>query len=271
MSLFSEMYESSPAKLLPTPSAVSYGSNQGGGMGRVGPVRLSLETMARRQMWPTPQRHDATGGRGKNNLFADGHYYPHDLADAVKPEWTLSAAASPARTSVSPERAQALRASARDYGRNTPELLAKYDPYTSSWRTSQLCLDGDYQQFSETWPRSGTMRNGTAYLLPPLVRLTDETDCGSWRTPQARDGDPRGQQSPEKRMTGGHSVSLAEQVIWPTPQARDSHNRSGQAHRYEDEKRWNLQDCLASRGQSGSLNPTFVEFLMGFSRDYTET
>ena len=36
------------------------------------------------KLWPTPQAHDSMGGRGKNNLFADGHYYPHDLADAVK-------------------------------------------------------------------------------------------------------------------------------------------------------------------------------------------
>jgi hypothetical protein len=40
--------------LLPTLAAQSYGSNQGGGMGRVGPVRHSLETMARQHLWPTP-------------------------------------------------------------------------------------------------------------------------------------------------------------------------------------------------------------------------
>jgi hypothetical protein len=33
----------------PTPAAVSYGTNQGGGMGRVGPVRESLETTARKE------------------------------------------------------------------------------------------------------------------------------------------------------------------------------------------------------------------------------
>ena len=61
-----------------------------------------------------------------------------------------SAAASPARTSASPERARALAASAAAYGRSTPELLARYDPATSSWRTSQLCLDGELSVFSET-------------------------------------------------------------------------------------------------------------------------
>ena len=32
------------------------------------------------------------------------------------------------------------------------------------------------------------MRNGIAYQLPPLVRLTDETGSGSWPTPRAIDG-----------------------------------------------------------------------------------
>ena len=165
-----------------------------------------------------------------------------------------SLAGSPARISASPERPRGLRASAAAYGRNTPELLARFDPATSSWRTSQLCLDGELSEFSETWPRSGLMRSGTAYQLPPLAPLTDAIGSGSWRTPQARDGDPRGQQSPEKRMAGGHSVSLAEQVMWPTPTA-------------------NRRDGLQSHGVNvvtGSLNPTWVEWLMGFPLEWTD-
>ncbi len=40
--------------IYPTPSASSYGTNQGGAAGRTGPIRMSLATMARRNMWPTP-------------------------------------------------------------------------------------------------------------------------------------------------------------------------------------------------------------------------
>lgn len=47
---------------LPTPSANSYGSNQGGGAGRTGKVRPSLNSMAKHNMWPTPRTSDATGG-----------------------------------------------------------------------------------------------------------------------------------------------------------------------------------------------------------------
>ncbi len=47
---------------LPTPMAKSSGTNKGGGAGRVGPLRPSLETMARTGCWPTPKASD--GGRG---------------------------------------------------------------------------------------------------------------------------------------------------------------------------------------------------------------
>jgi hypothetical protein len=43
--------------LLPTPSATSYGSNQSPSDGAA--VRLSLETMARKGLWPTPRANDA--------------------------------------------------------------------------------------------------------------------------------------------------------------------------------------------------------------------
>lgn len=42
------------SSLLPTPTASSYGSNQGGALGRVGKARLSLEAMAKRGYLPTP-------------------------------------------------------------------------------------------------------------------------------------------------------------------------------------------------------------------------
>lgn len=43
----------------PTPSATSYGSNQGGSSGRTGKKRHSLESMARTGNWPTPTVRDS--------------------------------------------------------------------------------------------------------------------------------------------------------------------------------------------------------------------
>ena len=91
---------------------------------------------------------------------------------------TLFAEDFPARTSPLREKERELRASAADYGQNTPELLANYDPNTQSWRTSQHCLVEGLTEFSETWPRSGMMRNGIAYQLQPLVTPKEGTESG---------------------------------------------------------------------------------------------
>ena len=46
--------------MLPTPSASTYGSNRGGAAGRTGKDRPSLDTMARKGLWPTPAARDGT-------------------------------------------------------------------------------------------------------------------------------------------------------------------------------------------------------------------
>jgi len=44
---------------LPTPTAETYGSNKGGAAGRIGKERLSLDSMARKNLWPTPKASDS--------------------------------------------------------------------------------------------------------------------------------------------------------------------------------------------------------------------
>ena len=53
------------AVMFPTPSAQQYGTNQGG-QNPNGPVRPSLDTMARRGMWPTPTQRDHEDGSAKS-------------------------------------------------------------------------------------------------------------------------------------------------------------------------------------------------------------
>lgn len=98
-----------------------------------------------------------------------------------------SAAVSHVRISPSRARALASLERAAAYGESTPALLANYDHATSSWRTSQHSLEGGLTEFSETWPRSGMTRNGTAYQLEPLVPHTFVTDSGLRPTPCASD------------------------------------------------------------------------------------
>jgi len=53
----------------PTPSATPYGTNQGGGAGRTGPVRPGVDSLAR--AWPTPRASDGTKG-GPNQRGSAG-------------------------------------------------------------------------------------------------------------------------------------------------------------------------------------------------------
>ena len=81
--------EGGPA-VLPTPSASTYSSNRGGSEGRIGPVRHSLDALARLELLPTPRHSDAKNG-GPNQGIASGDIA---LSSAVQPErWGQYAAA----------------------------------------------------------------------------------------------------------------------------------------------------------------------------------
>ncbi len=114
-----------------------------------------------------------------------GTFAPSTFRKALQ---TSSAAASPARTLATQENAQGSTANAAVYGQNMPESLATFDRNSSSWKTSQLCLDGELSEFSETWPRSGMTRNGIAYQLPTLAHPITETASGLLPTPSGVNG-----------------------------------------------------------------------------------
>lgn len=161
--------------------------------------------------------------------------------------WMSSAEGFPVRTSRLQERGRDSPANDRDYGASTPELLARFDPDTSSWRTWQLCLVEGLETFSETWPRSGLMRSGIAYQLPPLAPLTDEIGFGLWPTPTltytradwtqeeitARQEEVKAATLAKgKHHTGnGFGLNLAQAVrFWPTPRANDAEKRGNIAN-----------------------------------------
>ena len=73
------------------------------------------------------------------------------------------------------------------YGQKWPELLAKYDHDSHSWRTAQCSLLGDLELFSETWPKWGIMQDGVSWELMMPEQFTIEKDYGYWPTPTATD------------------------------------------------------------------------------------
>lgn len=55
--------------LLPTPAATSYGSNRGGAAGRTGKERHSLESMARKDLWPAPAARGWRCGKASDEIY----------------------------------------------------------------------------------------------------------------------------------------------------------------------------------------------------------
>ncbi len=118
----------------------------------------------------------------------------------------------------------------RDCGASSPAAFAVFDPSTSSWRTSQGCLGGEWETYSGSFPPSGTMRSGRASRLPPLARRTSAGASSLWATPQTADAWvpahttentlKRGNPNAKSRSRPG---TLTKQVVepeyWPTPTA----------------------------------------------------
>lgn len=215
---------------------------------------------------------------------------------------TRSAEGSRARTSQTLASRLASRVSEAVSGPNMRASLANFDPASCSWRTSQRCLVEGWTVFSETWPRSGMMRSGIAYQLAPLAPLTSGTGSGWWPTPNASpltnstsltcSGD--GRTKPNKLgwavamwptphahcHTGpGHQgwrggVNLQTAVkMWPTPSAADDRDRGNLStpaiqRRMAKGKQLNLSMVVSDT--SGQLNPTWVEWLMGFPTGHTD-
>lgn len=96
------------------------------------------------------------------------------------------------------------------------ESLAKYDHNTCSWKTAQFSLLGGLDEFSETWPNWGSMRNGVSFQQVGPERPIGATESGSWvPTPTASDH----KRTPMKRnyanrpITLGTADTLAQWVV----------------------------------------------------------
>ena len=79
---------------------------------------------------------------------------------------TESAAGSRAKTSAWQERALASLGPGADFGLNTRDSFARYDPSSSLLKTSQRSFLEDWTPYSATLPPRGMMRNGKLYQLP---------------------------------------------------------------------------------------------------------
>jgi hypothetical protein len=164
---------------------------------------------------------------------------------------------------------------------------------------------GSSREYCYVWNRLDTKFALSAFQLTPLGQSTLDTGYSLWRTPQASDPNGGGSDG-EKRLAKGNAMKLRDQAktpkLWPTPQ-KEGYDAQGKGHGdlvYEVKARlWptpqahdaakgnpervgrfgtkhggrNLTDevLLPSLSETfqGSLNPRFVEQLMGFEIDHT--
>lgn len=207
-----------------------------------------------------------------------------------------------ARTSVSPEPVMVSMASAPASGERWHESFARWDPDSSTWKTAQCSLLEEFTEFSQTWPSSGSMSNGECSERPTLERRTSEGESGFLPTPVTLDTGSRFNRSEsdgaQLRPTLG---AMARYNLWPTPTVKGNYNRKGSSNRSGDalattvsrfptptvamrkgssigalrrkDGRRRTNDRLDYRiegsGLTGRLNPTWVEWLMGWPIGWT--
>jgi len=224
-------------------------------------------------------------------------------------EWIASMRAGLARIFQSPVLARALKESAAASGRKCGELLARYDRESCSWKTPQLSLLGGSEPFSATWPPWGMMQGGSCWGLPPLVprtcvlgggalqdvptpkaaasgpdyaRMNREGSGGHdlatwtalWPTPNATDG-KRGPNKPNgRRGLKLTDCDMSRGPMWPTPTCGMAKTAGGCSQEYIDRRNQQGKNDLAEKAVDGSvgggtLNPTWVEYLMGWPLGWT--
>ncbi len=175
--------------------------------------------------------------------------------------WTLSAEGILVSPSAKPESVEESQTRGI-FGRSSRDWFASFDPATCCWKTSQATFLSDLEQYSETWPDSGTMRNGRVYELRISEPPTCERGSSSWPTArvvqpstanQSKNGGPpqnlaisaQNWLTPHGMMgtteaTGktGRGGEFAKQVThWPTPTEDNANNAggpSGTAGTYQD-------------------------------------
>jgi hypothetical protein len=165
------------------------------------------------------------------------------------------------------------------YGQSAPVLLGSFSPDTPSLKTSQTCLmeNGELglSEYFGTFPRSGMMRSGTVYQLPNLARTITEIGSGLLPTPVASD---MGSASQKRiNQTGHPKAALREAIFWPTPNASQGGTTGNwkpvrdSGHTVQLSLAQSVRNLRIQQGKPfGGLNPTWVEWLMGFPLGHTD-
>ena len=181
-----------------------------------------------------------------------------------------------AKTSPVPEKEQASRGIDPPCGHTWRESLEKFDLDTRSWKTHQCLWDEVLQPSSVILPKWGMMRSGVLWERTTLPRLTSGTGSGSWPTAQARDYRSVTGREHEQRDNAMQNLNVAvvyNQKNWPTPTTRDYKGVPPDGYFRDGELQTDTVDravhAVSDGNKNGQLNPTWVEWLMGWPIGWT--
>ena len=196
---------------------------------------------------------------------------------------TLFAVDSPAKTSQLQAYKKASRKKPDQVSfLNSSESYAWLDPNTLSWKTWQRSLIEGWTSFSGSFPKQGTMQNGQLYQQVLWEPVINDQDFGSLPTPTKQDFKRRGPNSKQQGLSNTENWAMLPtpttmdhlpQQILPTPSANE--------HKYSMSKEDHQSGpCLAAMarkdrlsvptGKPMSLNPAFVEEMMGYPIGHTD-
>ena len=227
-----------------------------------------------------------------------GMTLPPSTAARGVAEFISSLPAFRASRSVPPACGVASRTNAGS-GRISSGSFARYDRRRCSWRMCPKSGKTRSPWSSAHWPLSGSMRNGTCFLRPAAEPRINGSGCFCWLTPRASDAS-RGRTDLAKTVALGR-MQLRDQVRLPSPTAYDAtpggpgnhHHGLGYRARFNLWPTPNATGMLrgekythasylrsVANGHSrhltqeaapgGLLNPTWVEWLMGWPLGWTD-
>jgi DNA (cytosine-5)-methyltransferase 1 len=121
------------------------------------------------------------------------------------------------KTLAPQEKVQELTGNEAECGEKWRASFTRYDPDSSLWRTHQCSLLGGLDEFLETWPQWGLMRDGECWEQQMLAQTIRGTESGlspngvdSFHTPNTTglDGGSNSRKALKKKMEN-----------WPTPRS----------------------------------------------------
>lgn len=187
---------------------------------------------------------------------------------------SASVGVSLAKTLAQQEKAQESQAKEAGYGASSLELLARLCPDTSLWKIPQCSLFEDLEQFLETWPRWGTLRNGACYQRETLADAICVIGAGySLPTPTCSDNYTQNLKSSQQKPGSMHSVTLPQALRLMLPTTGANEYKGSGKDRYINST--HFRGAKMSEGLRTCetdpiyLNPCFAEAMMGWPLEWS--